>query len=151
MATRNLWPLDTLCGDVPRPNFSMSFALYIWLTPIMTARDIVPMCFHIICNINCFCTFIPRLMVVSFGVSGGDGTTNVGSRCRNGFDGRGNGIDDQAGVELEKSYCCWYESLQSCVHPQSFTIARHDHSAAEVVLLWGAWKVRNYWFTCVEW
>ena len=58
-------------------------------------------------------SFHVRLMVVSFGVSGGDGAMNVRSRHRNRSDGGDNGVDDQAGVELEKSCHCWYESSQS--------------------------------------
>ena len=40
-------------------------------------------------------------MVVSFGVSGGDGAMNVGSRHRN-RNGGANGANDQVGVELEE-------------------------------------------------
>jgi hypothetical protein len=39
----------------------------------------------------------------------------VGSRCRNISNGGGNGVDNQAGVELEKSCHCWYDSSQAPV------------------------------------
>ena len=52
-------------------------------------------------------------MVVSFGVSGGDGAMNVGSRRRN-RNGGANGANGQVGVELEEV---------SSLLVQEFTIA----------------------------
>ena len=92
----------------------MFSANYTWLTPIMTAQDIVA---RVLCGSglnNCLCTLAPRLMVVSFGVGGGDSATNIGSRCRNGADSGVNEVDDQAEVwGQRKFHHCWYKSSQS--------------------------------------
>jgi len=61
----------------------------------MTAQDIVA---RVLCGSglnDSLCALAPRLMVVSFGVGGGDGATNVGSRRRHGADGGVNEVHDQ--------------------------------------------------------
>jgi hypothetical protein len=92
----------------------MFSANYTWLTPIMTAQDIVA---HVLCRSglnDCLCTLALRLMVVSFSVGGSDGATNIRSRHRNGADGGVNKVDDQAEVwGWRKFHHCWYKSLQS--------------------------------------
>jgi len=129
------------CANVPIGSFIVlhylfgqisvcSSANYTWLTPIMTAQDIFA---RVLCGSglnDCLYTLAPRLMVVSFGVGGGDGATNVGSRRRNGADGGVNEVDDQAEVWGRS----WPEEVSSLLVQElaiaSFCISFGDGSRA---------------------